>query len=43
MGPATAEAIKTYQTIQGQDITGEPSGELLQFMLAKVGLESDEG
>jgi len=36
MGPATVEAIKTYQTIEGVEITGEPSKELLQLMLAKA-------
>lgn len=40
MGPATAEAIKTYQTIEGIDISGKPSKELLQFMLSKATKEN---
>lgn len=36
IGPATVEAIKTYQTIEGIEITGEPSQSLLLFMLAKT-------
>lgn len=41
IGPATVEAIKTYQTIQGLEITGKPSQELAVFMLSKATIEDD--
>jgi peptidoglycan hydrolase-like protein with peptidoglycan-binding domain len=36
MGPSTAEAIKTYQTIEKLEINGRPSQELLMQMISNA-------